>query len=101
MLSGDNLHTAQAIAAQVGIDQARGNRLPEDNLKTIEMFAVEGMVGMVGGGINDAPALAWADIGFAMGAVGTDAAIESADVALMDEDLRKAPSFVRLRLLRK
>ena len=96
MLSGDNLHTAQAIAAQVGIDQARGNQLPEDKLQAIETFAVEGMVGMVGDGINDAPALARADIGFAMGAMGTDTAIETADVALMDDDLRKIPTFVRL-----
>ena len=96
MLTGDNPHTAEAIAGQVGIDQARGNQLPEDKLKAVEMFAAEGMVGMVGDGINDAPALARADIGFAMGAAGTDTAIETADVALMDDDLRKIPTFVRL-----
>jgi Cd2+/Zn2+-exporting ATPase len=96
MLSGDNLHTAQSIAAQVGIDQVRGNQLPEDKLQAIEQFGAEGMVGMVGDGINDAPALARADIGFAMGAMGTDTAIETADVALMDDDLRKIPTFVRL-----
>jgi Cd2+/Zn2+-exporting ATPase len=96
MLSGDNLHTAQSIAAQVGIDQVRGNQLPEDKLKAIEEFGVKGMVGMVGDGINDAPALARADIGFAMGAMGSDTAIETADVALMDDDLRKIPTFVRL-----
>jgi Cd2+/Zn2+-exporting ATPase len=96
MLSGDNLHTAQSIAAQVGIDQVRGNQLPEDKLQAIEQFGAEGMVGMVGDGINDAPALARADIGFAMGAMGTDTAIETADVALMDDDLRKIPAFVRL-----
>ncbi|MDD2319303.1 MAG: heavy metal translocating P-type ATPase [Geobacteraceae bacterium] len=96
MLSGDNLHTAQSIAAHVGIDRARGNQLPEDKLRAIEEFGAEGMVGMVGDGINDAPALARADIGFAMGAMGTDTAIETADVALMDDDLRKIPTFVRL-----
>ncbi|MRR55134.1 MAG: heavy metal translocating P-type ATPase [Deltaproteobacteria bacterium] len=96
MLSGDNLYTAQSIAAQVGIDQVRGNQLPEDKLQAIEQFGAEGMVGMVGDGINDAPALARADIGFAMGAMGTDTAIETADVALMDDDLRKIPTFVRL-----
>lgn len=96
MLTGDNPHTAEAIAAQVGIDQARGNQLPEDKLKAIEGLGAKGTVGMVGDGINDAPALARAHIGFAMGAMGTDTAIETADVALMDDDLRKIPAFVRL-----
>jgi Cd2+/Zn2+-exporting ATPase len=96
MLTGDNPHTAEAIAGQVGIDQARGNQLPEDKLKAVEMFGADGAVGMVGDGINDAPALARAHIGFAMGAMGTDTAIETADVALMDDDLRKIPTFVRL-----
>jgi Cd2+/Zn2+-exporting ATPase len=97
MLTGDNPHTASAIAAQVGIDDARGNQLPEDKLAAVnELAAGPGAVGMVGDGINDAPALARADIGFAMGAMGTDTAIETADVALMDDDLRKIPAFVRL-----
>ena len=97
MLSGDNAHTARAIAAHVGIDEARGDLLPEDKLKVIESkLGKRGAVGMVGDGINDAPALACADIGFAMGAVGTGTAIETADVALMDDDLRKLPRFVRL-----
>ena len=99
MLTGDNAHTAEAIAHAVGIDEARGNLLPEDKLRTIESLLIHrerGKVGMVGDGINDAPALARADIGFAMGAAGTDTAIETADVALMDDDLRKIPTFVRL-----
>lgn len=96
MLTGDNQHTAQAIAAQVGIDEARGDQLPEDKLKAIESFALTGMVGMVGDGINDAPALARADIGFAMGAAGTDTAIETADVALMDDNISKIARFVEL-----
>ncbi|MFX5610669.1 HAD-IC family P-type ATPase, partial [Acinetobacter baumannii] len=97
MLTGDNQHTAAAIAAQVGITEARGDQLPEDKLKTIEgLIGGEGQVGMVGDGINDSPALARADIGFAMGAAGTDTAIETADVALMDDDLRKIPTFIRL-----
>ena len=96
MLTGDNPHTAQAIAAQVGIDRAQGNLLPEEKLREIEQLARSGKVGMVGDGINDAPALARADIGFAMGAAGTDTAIETAAVALMDDDLRKVPAFVRL-----
>ncbi|MDN7907642.1 heavy metal translocating P-type ATPase [Burkholderia diffusa] len=98
MLTGDNPHTAQAIARQAGIDDARGNQLPEDKLAAVEELSAggAGAVGMVGDGINDAPALARADIGFAMGAMGTDTAIETADVALMDDDLRKIPAFVRL-----
>ncbi|WJF91461.1 heavy metal translocating P-type ATPase [Paraburkholderia bonniea] len=98
MLTGDNPHTAEAIAQQVGIDEARGNQLPEDKLNAIVSLSAEGtaVVGMVGDGINDAPALARADIGFAMGAMGTDTAIETADVALMDDDLRKIPLFIRL-----
>ncbi|PRA60088.1 MULTISPECIES: heavy metal translocating P-type ATPase [Pseudomonas] len=97
MLTGDNPHTAQAIAAQVGIDQAQGDLLPTDKLKAIEALYAQGhRVGMVGDGINDAPALARAEIGFAMAAAGTDTAIETADVALMDDDLRKIPAFIRL-----
>jgi Cd2+/Zn2+-exporting ATPase len=97
MLTGDNPHTAKAIAAQVGIDQAIGDLLPADKLKAVEQLYAQGhRVGMVGDGINDAPALARAEIGFAMAAAGTDTAIETADVALMDDDLRKIPAFIRL-----
>ena len=97
MLSGDNSHTATAIANAVGIDEARGDQLPEDKWTAVATLAAEGaVVGMVGDGINDAPALARANIGFAMGAMGADTAIETADVALMDDDLRKIPAFVRL-----
>lgn len=97
MLTGDNPHTAEVIAQAVGIDEARGNLLPEEKLAAIEsLLTPAGKVGMVGDGINDAPALARADIGFAMGAAGTDTAIETADVALMDDDLRKIPLFIRL-----
>jgi Cd2+/Zn2+-exporting ATPase len=97
MLTGDNRHTAEAIARQVGITDVRSELLPEEKLKAIEEFAAgNAVVGMVGDGINDAPALAKANIGFAMGAVGTDAAIETADVALMDDDPRKLAEFVKL-----
>jgi Cd2+/Zn2+-exporting ATPase len=101
MLTGDNTPTAEAIARQVGIDEARGDQLPEDKLAAIESklatnVTTDGKVGMVGDGINDAPALARADIGFAMGAAGTGTAIETADVALMDDDLRKIGTFLRL-----
>lgn len=96
MLTGDNSYTAKAIAAQVGIDDVRGGLLPEDKHRVVEEYSRTGISGMVGDGINDAPALAAADIGFAMGTMGTDTAIETADVALMDDDLRKIPTFVNL-----
>ncbi|UJF25161.1 heavy metal translocating P-type ATPase [Suttonella sp. R2A3] len=96
MISGDNPHTVAAIAEQVAIDSAHGDQLPQDKLNKIEELAASGTVGMVGDGINDAPALARADIGFAMGAMGTDTAIETADVALMDDNLGKIPEFVQL-----
>jgi Cd2+/Zn2+-exporting ATPase len=97
MLTGDNPHTARAIAEQVGIDSAQGNLMPADKLQAIEALYGKGhRVGMVGDGINDAPALARAEIGFAMAAAGTDTAIETADVALMDDDLRKIPAFIQL-----
>lgn len=97
MLTGDNEMTAKAIAKNVGIDDARGNLLPEDKLAAInDELANHGTVGMVGDGINDSPALAKSSIGFAMGAAGTDTALETADVALMDDDLRKIPQFIRL-----
>ena len=99
MLSGDNPTTAEVIARSVGIDDARGNLLPEDKLKAIDdMRAKYGAnaIGMVGDGVNDAPALAKASIGFAMGAAGTDTAIETADVALMRDDLRGVPRFLVL-----
>lgn len=98
MLTGDNARTAQAVAREAGIDEAHGDLLPEDKLTRVaaKHEAGDGMVGMVGDGINDAPALARADIGFAMGAAGTGTAIETADVALMDDDLRKIGTFLRL-----
>ena len=97
MLTGDNETTARAIADKVGIDDVRGNLLPEDKLSAMGRLLTEyGAVGMVGDGINDAPALAKATIGFAMGAAGTDTALETADVALMQDDLRKLPLFLSL-----
>ena len=96
MLTGDNRKTAKAVAALVGIDEVNGDLLPEEKLDAVSALAKTGSVGMVGDGINDAPALARADIGFAMGAAGTDTAIETADVALMTDDLRKIPEFIRL-----
>ncbi|GGX34213.1 copper-translocating P-type ATPase [Pigmentiphaga litoralis] len=96
MLSGDNAATVAAVGTSLGIVDARGNLLPEDKLRIVTELAGQGRIGMVGDGVNDAPALARADIGFAMGAAGTDTAIETADVALMQDDLRKIPEFIRL-----
>lgn len=98
MLSGDNQHTASAIAAQVGIEHASGEMLPEDKLQHLQHLQSDAqqVVGMVGDGINDAPALAQANISFAMAAAGSDTAVEAANIALMDADLRKIPQFIRL-----
>ncbi len=97
MLTGDNVSTAQAIAKQAGIDKAQGNLLPEDKLSAIEkMQAEHGPTAMTGDGINDAPALARADIGIAMGAAGTDTAMEAADIVIMNDDLRRIPEVIRL-----
>lgn len=97
MLTGDNVATAKALALQAGIDDARGNLLPEDKLTAIkDMQQRYGATGMSGDGINDAPALAQADIGFAMGGMGTDIAMEAADVVIMNDDLRRIASTIRL-----
>ena len=100
MLTGDNNATAQTIAKQAGVDDARGNLLPEDKLQAIERLRAEhGLSAMTGDGINDAPALAKADIGIAMGGAGTDTAMEAADVVIMNDDLRRIPELIRLSRL--
>ena len=97
MLTGDNVATALTVAKLARISDARGNLLPEDKLKAIEdMKQRYGPTAMSGDGINDAPALAKADIGFAMGGAGTDTAMEAADIALMNNDLRRIPETIRL-----
>lgn len=97
MLTGDNALTAAHIAAQVGIEDVRADLLPVDKLKVIEEFVQNGVtVGMVGDGINDSPALASADIGFAMGQAGSDIAVEAADVVIMNDDLRRIVRTVKL-----
>ena len=97
MLTGDNAATAASIAQQAGIDDARGNLLPEDKLAAIEELQGRfGPTAMTGDGINDAPALARADIGVAMGAAGTDTAMEAADVVIMNDDLRRIPETIHL-----
>jgi len=97
MLTGDNAATAASMAAQAGIGDARGNLLPQDKLDAIDdLRRRHGVVAMTGDGINDAPALAQADIGFAMGGAGTDVAMEAADVVIMNDDLRRIPETIRL-----
>lgn len=97
MLTGDNPGTAKAIAGQVGIEEFYGGLLPEDKVaKVKELLAKYGSVAMVGDGINDAPALATASVGIAMGVAGSDAALAAADVALMGDDLSKLEYAVTL-----
>jgi len=98
LLSGDNKATVAAVAAQLGLDaaDARGRLTPEDKLAAITELRAAGPVAMVGDGVNDAPALARADLGIAMGARGTAVALETADVALMQDDLRRLPELIAL-----
>ena len=97
MLSGDSYGTARAIAAELGIDDVRAELLPEDKVAAVEALRrTHGSVAMVGDGVNDAPALATADVGIAMGVAGSDAALETADIALMADELLKIPYMFRL-----
>jgi len=95
MLTGDNQGTAQAIATEAGIDEVHAELLPEDKVNAVESLVDKyGQVAMVGDGVNDAPALGRATLGIAMGAAGSDAAIETADIALMSDDLSKLPWLI-------
>lgn len=94
MLTGDNQRTAEALAAEAGITTVHAELLPEDKARLLSELSRGRPIAMVGDGVNDAPALATADIGIAMGAMGTDVAIETADVALMGEDLRHLPQVL-------
>ena len=97
MLTGDDRRTALAIAKDAGIGEVYASILPEDKLALVRRLQADGHVtAMVGDGINDAPALAAADVSIAMGAAGTDIAIETADIALMSDDLNKIPEAIRL-----
>ncbi|MGI9028834.1 MAG: heavy metal translocating P-type ATPase, partial [Ilumatobacteraceae bacterium] len=96
MLTGDNERTGDAIARQAGITEVHGDLLPDDKLRLVAQLAIRGPVGMIGDGVNDAPALAKAHLGIAMGAAGTDTAFETADVALMDDDPRKLAELIRI-----
>lgn len=95
MLTGDNKATAERVAASVGIDEVRAELLPEDKVHAVEqLVATYPTVAMIGDGVNDAPAMARANFGIAMGAIGSDAAIETADIALMKDDLSRLPWLV-------
>ena len=96
MISGDNQAVADAIAREVGIDEAWGDLMPEDKVEAIKKLRGDGKVAMVGDGVNDAPAMANATVGIAMGAAGSDVALETADVALMADDLAHLPFAVGL-----
>lgn len=96
MLTGDNPSTAQAIASHVGIEEVRANLLPQDKKTVVEQLAKEGRVGMVGDGVNDSPSMVAADLAFSMGGAGTDIAKETADVLIMNDDLRKVPETILL-----
>lgn len=96
MISGDNQQVADAVARAIGLDEARGNLMPDDKVETIKNLRSEAKVAMVGDGVNDAPAMANATVGIAMGAAGSDVALETADVALMADDLNHLPFAVGL-----
>jgi Cd2+/Zn2+-exporting ATPase len=97
MLTGDNRRVAHAIAEQAGVDEYFAEMLPEDKVRALKQIRQQfGTVAMVGDGVNDAPALASASIGIAMGAAGTDVALETADVVLMSDDLLKIPYLIAL-----
>lgn len=96
MISGDHANVAAAIGKEVGLDEARGDLMPQDKVDTIDALSREAKVAMVGDGVNDAPAMAKATVGIAMGAAGSDVALETADVALMADDLRHLPFVVGL-----
>ena len=96
MISGDHQRVAQAVASEVGLDEAWGDLMPEDKVEAIRKLREQDKVAMVGDGVNDAPAMANATVGIAMGAAGSDVALETADVALMADDLRHLPFAVGL-----
>lgn len=101
IISGDNQIVADAVADAVGIDEAWGNLMPEDKVESIKRLRSEVAVAMIGDGVNDAPAMAHATVGIAMGAAGSDVALETADVALMADNLSNLPFAIALSRMTK
>ncbi len=91
LLTGDNIKTAKYLGTQIGINEIRAELLPEQKVENILSLKKSGMVCMIGDGVNDAPALKIADVGVAMGAIGSDIAVEASDIALMNDDISKLP----------
>jgi len=97
MLTGDHQNVGDSIARQIGLTEAKGNLLPEDKVKAIQEFQKNGVkIAMVGDGVNDAPAMASSTVGIAMGAAGSDVALETADVALMSDKIESLPFVIGL-----
>ena len=96
MISGDHRRVAEAVAKQVGLDEAWGDLMPDDKVQAIKNLRITSKVAMVGDGVNDAPAMANSSVGIAMGAAGSDVALETADIALMGDDIRQLPFAVGL-----
>ncbi len=96
MLTGDNASVAKAIANEIGIEEVRADLLPQDKIEEVRSLAGNGRLAMVGDGVNDAPALAAADVGIALGAQSSDTAMETADVVVMSPNLFKVADFIRL-----
>ena len=96
MLTGDNRDVAGAVADEIGMEDVYAELLPEEKVQVLDELVMTGSVGMIGDGVNDAPAMATSDLGIAMGGAGTDVALETADVVLMSDDLSKLPFMLRL-----
>ena len=96
LLTGDNEKSAKTIAQSLGITEVRANCLPEDKLNAITKLQKSGSVAMIGDGINDAPALKRSDVGIAMGGVGSDIAVDAADIALVDDEVKELPHLIAI-----
>lgn len=96
LLTGDNENSANNIAHELGLNEVKANCLPEDKMKIISDLQNTGSVAMIGDGINDAPALKKSDVGIAMGGVGSDIAVDAADIALVDDEVKELPHLIAI-----